>query len=112
MNDTSTSIEPVNEAATEALANAMYRYTFGIISDGKGHAEGRGLGTGIGIVWNGVHQILTAAHTMETTPSDRLYMLLPSESVEFQRDPLVASSMVKVPMSIDQLLDGICVDAR
>ena len=27
--------KPINEAATEALANAMYRHTFGIIADGE-----------------------------------------------------------------------------
>jgi hypothetical protein len=82
--------DQVNEAATEALANAMYRYTFGIIADGKGHAEGKGLGTGIGIVWRGTYLILTAAHTMETTPCERLYMLLPNESVKFQGSTITA----------------------
>jgi hypothetical protein len=93
--------DQINEAATEALANAMYRYTFGIIADGKGHTEGRGLGTGIGIIWKGNYLVLTAAHTMETTPCERLYMLLPNESVKFQGSTITAQS---VPYSMRRRL--------
>jgi hypothetical protein len=92
MRDRPISENQVNEAATEALANAMYRYTFGIIADGKGHAEGKGLGTGIGIFWKSTYLILTAAHTMETTPCERLYILLPNESVKFQGSTITAQS--------------------
>jgi len=71
----------LNEAATEALANAMYRYTFGIIGDGKGGSPGRSLGTGVGVYWQGCYLIVTAAHTMEETPDERLSFLLPDTSL-------------------------------
>jgi hypothetical protein len=74
----------LNEAATEALANAMYRYSFGIVGNGKTGSEGQGLGTGIGIYWKNTHLILTAAHTMHTTPYERLFFLLPDDSVRFE----------------------------
>jgi hypothetical protein len=74
----------LNEAATEALANAMYQYTFGIIGDGKSGAPRRSLGTGIGIQWQGCYLILTAAHTMERTPDDRVSFLLPDTSLVFE----------------------------
>ncbi len=59
----------------------MYRYTFGIVGNGKGGLEGGGLGTGIGVSWRGHFLILTAAHTMETTAYEQLYILLPHESL-------------------------------
>jgi hypothetical protein len=71
----------VNEAADQALSNAMYRHTFGIIGNGKFGGEGRGIGTGIGVRWDGAFLILTAAHTMQATPDERLFFLLPAESV-------------------------------
>ncbi len=74
----------LNEAATEALPNAMYRYTFGIVGNGKTGGEGQGLGTGIGILWRNTHLILTAAHTMHTTPYESLFFLLPDEGVRFE----------------------------
>jgi len=80
----------INGAATEALANAMYRYTFGIVGSGKDGAEGRSLGTGVGVFWKGTYLILTAAHTMETTPYERLYFLLPNEGVQFQDSDIPA----------------------
>ena len=55
----------INDAADVALSNAMYRYTFGIVGNGEGGLEGRGIGTGIGVSWRGQFLILTAAHTME-----------------------------------------------
>jgi hypothetical protein len=73
----------LNEAATEALGSAMYRFTFGIIGDAKGSVEGRGLGTGIGLRWNETYLILTAAHTVQETPYERLYFLLPDDTVQF-----------------------------
>jgi hypothetical protein len=73
----------VNEAADEALTNAMYRYTFGIIGNGVFGLEGRGIGTGVGVLWNSTFLILTAAHTMQTTPNEQLYFLLPREAVAF-----------------------------
>jgi hypothetical protein len=39
----------INDVETEALGNAMYRFTFGIIGDGKFGTEGHGLATGIGV---------------------------------------------------------------
>ncbi len=74
----------VNVAADEALTNAMYRHTFGIVGDGKLGLEGHGVGTGIGVVWKSTFLVLTAAHTMETTPNERLFFLLPQEVVVFQ----------------------------
>jgi len=71
----------LNEAATEALANAMYKYTFGIIGDAKGGAPRRSLGTGVGVYWQGCYLIVTAAHTMEGTPDERVSFLLPHESL-------------------------------
>ena len=71
----------INDAADVALSNAMYRYTFGIVGNGEGGLEGRGIGTGIGVSWRGQFLILTAAHTMETTAYEQLYILLPHESL-------------------------------
>ena len=71
----------LNEAATEALANAMYRYTFGIIGDAKGGSPRRSLGTGVGVYWQGCYLIVTAAHTMEGTPDERVSFLLPDTSL-------------------------------
>jgi len=73
----------LNEAATEALANAMYQYTFGIIGDGKGGSPRRSLGTGVGVYWQGCYLIITAAHTMEGTPDERVSFLLPDTSLVF-----------------------------
>jgi hypothetical protein len=55
---------------TEAFTNAMYRHTFGIITDRGTGAGGQNLGTGIGVFWKGTYLILTAAHTMEGFPYD------------------------------------------
>jgi hypothetical protein len=63
------------------MGQAMYPYTFGIISDYKG-MEGRGLGTGVGVVWRGKFLIATAKHVIEDTASQRLYYLLPHDSVQ------------------------------
>jgi len=71
----------LNEAATEALANAMYRYTFGIIGSGKGGSPARTLGTGVGVYWQGRYLILTASHTMQETPDERVSFLLPDTSL-------------------------------
>jgi hypothetical protein len=80
----------VNEAATEALANAMYRYTFGIVGDAGTGSDGQSLGTGVGVLWKGTHLVLTAAHTMEAFPYERLYFLLPHEAVHFQDSSVAA----------------------
>jgi hypothetical protein len=71
----------INRAATEAMAHAMYAYTYGIVGDARHGLEGRGLGTGIGIHWRDGDYILTAAHTVEATPYERMYFFLPSESL-------------------------------
>jgi hypothetical protein len=83
---------PVNEAATEALANAMCRHTFGIVGEGATGAGGQSLGTGIGVFWKGTYLILTAAHTMEGFPYDRLYFFLPNESIQFEGSTVAAQS--------------------
>ena len=82
----------VNEAATEALGNAMHRFTFGIVGGGKRGAEARSLGTGIGVFWKDTYLILTAAHTMETTPNEQLSFLLPFESVRFEGSSIPTQS--------------------
>ncbi len=87
----------ISEAADEALGNAMYRFSFGIVGNGSTGAEGQGLATGIGILWKDTYLILTAAHTMQTTAYERLYFLLPDESVQLQKSAIVAQpSPVKV----------------
>jgi len=80
----------INEAATEALANAMYRYTFGIV--GVGGSGSQSLGTGVGVFWKGTYLILTAAHTMEAVPYERLHFLLPNEGVHFEGSSVAAQS--------------------
>jgi len=71
----------INEAATEAIGNRMYCLTYGIVGDGRGGSEGRGLGTGVGVQWKGSYLILTAAHVLQATPYERLYFFLPSEAL-------------------------------
>lgn len=73
----------VNQAATEALGNAIYRYTFGVVGDGAFGAEGRSIGTGIGVRWKGNCFIMTAAHVVNQTPESRLYFFLPSSTLQF-----------------------------
>ena len=72
----------INEAATAALGNAMYRFTFGIIGDGSFGAQGRGLATGIGVFWKNTYLILTADHAIRQTPYERVYFLLPDEALQ------------------------------
>jgi len=73
----------LNEAATEALGNAIFRFTFGIVGDAWGGTEGRGLGSGIGLCWKETYLVLTAAHVVQETPYERLYFLLPSDTMHF-----------------------------
>lgn len=82
----------VNEAATEALGNAIHRYTFGVIGDGAFGAEGRSIGTGLGVRWRGDHFILTAAHVVNQTPESRLYFFLPSSTLHFSDLRVAAGS--------------------
>ena len=70
----------------------MYRHTFGIIADGGTGAGGQSLGTGVGVFWKGTYLILTAAHTMEGFPYERLYFLLPNEAIWFEGSSVVAES--------------------
>lgn len=79
---------PLNAAADEALTNAMYRCTFGVIGDARGGREGRGIGTGVGVWWNGTFVILTAVHTMQTTPDERQYFLLPGDALAVQESTI------------------------
>ena len=83
----STTIDLINEAATHALANAMYSYTFGIAVDGAHGAEGKGLGSGIGVTWKGAYFILTADHVIQHTPYERMYFF-PSERISSDRRKL------------------------
>jgi hypothetical protein len=82
--------EGLNEAATEALANAMYRYTFGIVGDDGTGAGDQSLGTGVGVFWKETYLILTAAHTMEAFPYEQLYFFLPHEAIHFQGSSVAA----------------------
>jgi hypothetical protein len=70
------------------MAQAMFRYTFGIVGDAKFGVEGRGLGTGVGVMWRDCHLVLTAAHTVETTPYERLYFFLPGDTLVFRDGPI------------------------
>ena len=81
--------DEVNEAATEALGNAMYRYSFGIVGSGRDGTEGVSLATGVGLLWKGTYMVVTAAHTMEVTPHEKLYFLLPGESVQFEHSTIL-----------------------
>lgn len=45
----------------------MYRHTFGIVVDGQFGTEGRGLGSGTAVLWNGTYLILTADHVVAGT---------------------------------------------
>jgi hypothetical protein len=92
-------VQGINEAATEALSNAMYRYTFGIV--GEGGSSSQSLGTGVGVFWKGTYLILTAAHTMEAIPYERLHFLLPNEGVHFQGSSVAPQSS---PVSIRKRL--------
>jgi hypothetical protein len=69
--------------AFQAIAQSMFRYTFGIVGSGRFGTEGRGLGTGFGVIWRNRCLILTAAHTLQTTPHDQLYFFLPPDTLQF-----------------------------
>jgi hypothetical protein len=71
----------IQRTAGYAMAHAMSRFTFGIVGDAGGR-EGRSLGTGVGLLWGGSSLILTAAHTLETTPYERLYFFLPVNELQ------------------------------
>lgn len=80
----------LNTAADLATINAMYRYTFGIVANGKGVSVGRGLGAGVGVLWRDSFIIVTAAHTMETTPDEHLFFLLPSDNLQVEGSDISA----------------------
>jgi hypothetical protein len=71
----------INKMGSEAIAHAMFAYTYGIVGDSRHGAEGKGLGTGIGIHWRDHQYILTAAHTIETTPYEWMYFFLPADGL-------------------------------
>lgn len=95
----------VNEAAAEALGNAIHRYTFGVVGDGAFGAEGRSIGTGLGVRWSGNYFIMTAAHVVRQTPESRLYFFLPSSTLHF-RHLGVAAGAPKYEMSPRFTLDS------
>ena len=68
------------------MAQAMFTYTFGIVGDSDG-SEGTGLGTGVGIIWQGKYLIATAKHVIEDTPPQRIYYLLPQDSLQVEESP-------------------------
>jgi hypothetical protein len=94
----------LNDAATLALANAMYRHTFGIVVDGRFGAEGCGLGSGIGVLWKNTYLILTADRVVAGTPFDRLYFLLPDEALEFAGSTIASGFR---PVRVTQLTSAI-----
>jgi hypothetical protein len=63
--------------AGHAMAQAMFPFTFGMLGDARGGREGGGLGTGIGVRWRETLLILTAGHTIQSTPYDRMYFFCP-----------------------------------
>jgi hypothetical protein len=71
----------VPRLAGAAMAQAMYPYTFGIVTDYDG-MEGRGLGTGVGVVWRGTFLIATARHVIADTTPQRVYYLLPQQNLQ------------------------------
>ncbi len=73
----------VSHLAGQAMAQAMYPYTFGIVSDFHG-LEGKGLGTGVGVVWRGTYLIATAKHVVEDTAPQRIYYLLPQNTLRVE----------------------------
>lgn len=76
-----TAEEKIGLLAGNAMAQAMFTYTFGIVADSQG-LEGRGLGTGVGVIWQGKYLIATAKHVIEDTPTQRIYYLLPGDSLQ------------------------------
>lgn len=97
----------MNEALYEAVTNAMYRYTFGIVANGMYGAEGCGLGTGIGLRWKDHFLILTAAHTMEKTPDEKLYFLFPAEGVVVQGSS-IPSDHERISIGTRRQLESVC----
>jgi hypothetical protein len=67
----------VEHMAGQAVAHAVAPYTFGIIQNDRVGSEGREIGTGFGVRWKENFLILTAAHTLQQTPDEMLYYLLP-----------------------------------
>ena len=81
--DRTAAISEVERFKRRAAFDAMYKYTFGIVSDDDDGFEGRGMGSGVGVVWKDSHLILTAAHVLKRTPLDRLYFMVPLEPLVF-----------------------------
>jgi len=75
--------DKIRRQAGNAVAQAMYNYTFGIVADIEG-SEGKGLGTGVGVIWQGEYLISTARHVIEGTPPHRIYYLLPQDSLQIE----------------------------
>lgn len=93
----------IERAAGNAMMHAMSRFTFGIVGDANG-LEGRGLGTGVGLVWEGKNLILTAAHTLETTPYERMYFFLPVAELQVT-DSAASVSWSEVGFQVRQQLE-------
>ena len=75
--------EKLGVLAGNAMAQAMFTYTFGIVGDYQG-SEGEGLGTGVGLTWRGKYLIATAKHVIEDTPPQRIYYFLPQHALQIQ----------------------------
>ncbi len=50
----------------------MYTRTFGVVSNAEG-MEGKGLGTGVSVIWRGKYLIATAKHVVKDTSPERIY---------------------------------------
>ena len=75
--------EELGVQAEKAMAQAMFRYTFGIVGDYQG-SEGKGIGAGVGLIWRNRYLIATAKHVIEDTPPQRIYYFLPQHPLQIE----------------------------
>ncbi len=65
----------------------MSRFTFGIVQPSDSGVENQELATGVGISWDGMHLILTAAHVVAHCPEQTLRYFLPAWNIEYAQSP-------------------------
>lgn len=82
------------------VASSMSRFTFGIVQPSDYGVENQELATGVGVEWNGMHLILTAAHVVAHCPEQTLRFFLPTKNIEFAQ-----SSGPRAPAEIRTLLE-------
>lgn len=68
--------------AGQAMAHAIYPFTWGLVQNSFAGEEGKELGCGVSIQWQGSFLILTAAHVVEKTPEDQLYYFPPADNLQ------------------------------